>query len=144
MNKFFYILFLSIFLTNCTSNTIIEKPDNLIPEDKMVDVLTDLFIASGGKTIKNIHSNRNVNYYSLVYDKYHIDSTQIKESNFYYTTKIDTYNKILDRVEKRLKKLRDKFEIERKIQDSIKRENRERIKLEKIDDDDDEVEEAIL
>ena len=129
MNKFFYILFLGLFLINCTSNTIIKKPDNLISKDEMVNILTDLFLANGGKNIKNINSKRNVNYYPLVYEKYHIDSTQLKESNFYYTSKIDEYDKILKRVDDRLKKLRDQFEIERKLEDSLKKVKRDSIKL---------------
>ena len=55
MNKFFYILFLALFLINCTSNTIIKKPDNLISKDEMVNILTDLFLANGGKNIKYIN-----------------------------------------------------------------------------------------
>ena len=129
MNRFFYIFFLSIFLINCTSNTIIKKPDNLIPKDEMVNVLTDLFLASGGKNIKNLNLKRNVNYYPLVYEKYHIDSTQLKESNFYYTSKIDEYDNILKRVDIRLKKLRDQYENELKIQDSIKKITRDSLKF---------------
>ena len=75
---------LSLLLINCTSNTIIKKPDNLIPKNQMVDVLTDMFLASGGENIKNIHLQRKVNYFPLVFEKHHIDSTQFKESNFYY------------------------------------------------------------
>lgn len=129
MNRFFYILFLSLFLINCTSNTIIKKPDNLISKDEMVDVLTDLFLATGGKNIKNLNLKRNVNYYPLVYDKYHIDSAQFKESNFYYTSKIDEYDNILKRVDIRLKKLRDQYENELKIEDSIKKMTRDSLKF---------------
>ncbi|SNR39864.1 protein of unknown function [Lutibacter agarilyticus] len=116
---------------NCTSNTIIKKPDNLISKDQMVDVLTDLFLATGGKNIKNIHLQRNVNYYPLVYEKYQIDSTQFKESNFYYTSKIDEYDKILKRVDDRLKKLRKQFEDEKNVQDSIKRMKRDSLQMKK-------------
>lgn len=129
MNKIVYIFFICLFLINCTSNTIVKKPDNLISKDQMVDVLTDLFLATGGKNIKNIHLQRNVNYYPLVYDKYQIDSAQFKESNFYYTTKIDEYDKILKRVDERLKKMRDTFEKEKELQDSLKKMKRDSLKL---------------
>lgn len=120
MNKFFYTLFLSLFLINCTSNTIIKKPDNLIPKDQMVAILTDMFLASGAQNIKNIQLNRNVNYFPLVYEKYQIDSTQFKESNFYYVSKIDDYDEILRKVDERLVKQRKIYEDERILQDSIK------------------------
>ena len=41
MNKFFHILIVGVLFVNCTSNTILKKPENLIPKDQMVDILTD-------------------------------------------------------------------------------------------------------
>lgn len=131
MNKYFYILFLTLFLINCTSNTIIKKPDDLISKDQMVDLLTDMFLAIGGENIKNIHLERRVNYFPLVFEKYQIDSTQFKESNFYYISKIDDYDEILRRVDKRLKAQREVFEKERELQDSIRREARQ-LKAKKV------------
>jgi len=131
MNKYFYILFLTLFLINCTSNTIIKKPDDLISKDQMVDLLTDMFLAIGGENIKNIHLERRVNYFPLVFEKYQIDTTQFKESNFYYISKIDDYDEILRRVDKRLKAQREVFEKERELQDSIRREARQ-LKAKKV------------
>jgi len=119
MNKPLYIIILSFLLVACTSNTIIEKPDNLIPKDKMVDLMTDLLLATGARNIKNINEERKVNYFHLVFEKYNIDSTQFKESNFYYTSKIDDYDIMLKEVERRLKKLKLEFDKEREKQDSI-------------------------
>ncbi|MFD0761448.1 DUF4296 domain-containing protein [Lutibacter aestuarii] len=119
MNKLLYIIILSFLLVACTSNTIIEKPDNLIPKDKMVDLMTDLLLATGARNIKNINEERKVNYFPLVFEKYNIDSTQFKESNFYYTSKIDDYDIMLKEVERRLKKLKSEFDKEREKQDSI-------------------------
>ena len=120
MYKIIYITFLSLLLINCTSNTIIKKPDNLIPKNQMVDVLTDMFLASGGENIKNIHLERKVNYFPLVFEKHHIDSTQFKESNFYYVSRIDDYEEILKKVDERLQRLKQLNEEEISLQDSIK------------------------
>mgnify|MGYP000978000518 FL=1 len=120
MYKIIYITFLSLLLINCTSNTIIKKPDNLIPKNQMVDVLTDMFLASGGENIKNIHLQRKVNYFPLVFEKHHIDSTQFKESNFYYVSRIDDYEEILKKVDERLQRLKKLNEEEISLQDSIK------------------------
>lgn len=129
MNKIFYIFLISFCLINCTSNTIIKKPDNLISKDKMVDVLTDLLLASGGRNIKNIYLKRNANYYTLVYQKHKIDSTLFKESNFYYTSKIDEYDEILERVDERLRVLNARINKEKKVQDSIKKIKRDSIQI---------------
>lgn len=120
MKKISYLFFLSVFLMACTSNTIIKKPDHLIPKNQMVDLLTDMLIASGAENIKNINLERNVNYFPLVYEKYGIDSTRFKESNYYYTSQIDDYEKILKKVDERLKALKEKLDNEIKLQDSLK------------------------
>lgn len=126
----------------CTSNTIIKKPDNLIPKNQMEDLITDMLIAAGAENIKNIDLERNVNYFPLVFEKYGIDSTRFKESNYYYTSQIDDYEKILKKVNERLKALKEKLDNEIKLQDSLKndsmkknRENFKKIpeKLRKID-----------
>ncbi|MBG7629927.1 MAG: DUF4296 domain-containing protein, partial [Bacteroidetes bacterium] len=118
MNKFFYIALLGLFLINCTSNTIIKKPDNLVSKDEMANILTDMFLASGGENIKNLQLQRKVNYFPLVYEKHKIDSTRFKESNFYYVSRIDDYQEILDKVDKKLKELRKLNQEEISMRDS--------------------------
>jgi len=133
MNKFFYIALLGLFLINCTSNTIIKKPDNLVSKDEMANILTDMFLASGGENIKNLQLQRKVNYFPLVYEKHQIDSTRFKESNFYYVSRIDDYQEILDKVDKKLKELRKLNQEEISMRDSIKRMDRKTIK--KLEED---------
>ncbi|WP_457617023.1 DUF4296 domain-containing protein [Lutibacter sp.] len=121
MTRFFYIFFLGAVLTACTSNTIIKKPKNLIPKNQMVDLITDLLLASGAQNVKNINIERKVNYFPLVFKKYHIDTTRFKESNFYYTSRIDDYDDILREVDQRLKLLKQQTEEMIRKQDSSKR-----------------------
>ncbi|MFK5958431.1 MAG: DUF4296 domain-containing protein [Lutibacter sp.] len=128
MNKTIYILILSAFFTACTSNTIIKKPTNLIPEDQMVDLLTDILLADGGDNIKNLNLQRNVNYFPLVFKKYQIDTTLFKESNYFYTSRIDDYSKILRKVDERLKALKEKYSAEIKLVDSLAKKKRDSIR----------------
>lgn len=121
MKKISYIIFLGIFFIGCTSNTIIKKPDHLIPKNQMVDLLTDMLIASGAENIKNNNLERNVNYFPLVFEKYGIDSTRFKESNYYYTSRIDDHEEILKKVDARLKALKKGIDDEIKLQDSLNR-----------------------
>lgn len=120
MRKYIYILCIAFYIAACTSNTIIKKPDNLIPKDQMVDLLTDMLLASGGQSVKNVKLQRRINYFPLIFEKYNIDSTQFKESNYYYTSRIDDYDEILGKIDMRLKSLKIKFEKERLFSDSIK------------------------
>jgi len=129
MNKFTYILILSLFFIACTSNTIIKKPKNLIPKDQMVDLLTDIFIADGGDNIKNTNLQRNVNYFPFVFEKYQIDTIRFRESNYYYTSRIDDYDEILGKVEKRLEALKKSYDDEIKISDSIENIKRDSLRI---------------
>lgn len=86
----------------------------------MVDLLTDLLLASGAENVKNLQLKRKVNYYPLVFEKYNIDSTRFKESNYYYSTKVDEYDQIIRKVETRLNEMLHKYEKEKRVQDSIK------------------------
>lgn len=123
LSSFLLLLLVTI---SCTSNTILEKPDNLIPRDKMVNLLTDAALANAAENIRNIDEKRDVNYFTVIYDKYQIDSAQFTESSFYYASKIDDYNTMLEEVELRLGKKLDSLRAIRQEQDSIK--NSKRVK----------------
>lgn len=123
MKKGLYILIL-FFIVSCTSNTIYKKPEDLIPEDQMVDILVDLQLALGAKSIKNIEGNKNADYFYLVYDKYKIDSTRFANSNFYYMSDIDKFNKILKKTKDKLYELKKEYQTIKKGKDSIINPNR--------------------
>ncbi len=96
-------IILSILFISCTSNTILEKPDDLIPPDKMEDLLVDLFIASAGEKTGHNQKEKDKNlYFNVIYKKYNVDSTLFRKSNYYYTSQIDDYHAILNNVKKRL------------------------------------------
>jgi len=97
----------------------------------MVDLLTDLTIATTAKNEKNIYGKRNVDYTQLVFEKYGIDTTRFKKSNFYYTSRIDDYQAIYLEVEKRIKRQNSLFKDLRKEKDSLKNDRIRKIRLRK-------------
>ena len=105
MKQFVYIFLISVFTLSCTSNTIYKKPENLIPRDEMVEILVDMQLALGAKSIKNIDGNKSVEYMHLVYEKHKIDSARFAESNFYYMTNIDEFNKVLRKTKSKIQAL---------------------------------------
>ncbi|AZJ33210.1 protein of unknown function [Tenacibaculum mesophilum] len=119
MKSFFYIC-IGFFLVSCTSNTIYKKPDNLIPKDSMISLLTDMYIASSAKNQKNKFLKREKNYMFLVYEKYRIDSTRFDASNTYYTSMVDEYTEILNKVKKNIDSLDVLYRKKQEVQDSIK------------------------
>lgn len=120
MKNVIYLILALIILSSCTSNTIYKKPENLLSKKVMADILTDMYLAEGARSVHNKNSERLVDYMPLVYEKYKIDSIQFAESNFYYTTKIDDYEEILKTVDDRLKEMKSKYEEIAKKEDSIK------------------------
>ncbi|MEE4001271.1 DUF4296 domain-containing protein [Tenacibaculum sp. FZY0031] len=119
MKSFFYIC-LGLFIVSCNSNTIYKKPENLIPKDSMVSLLTDMYIASSAKNQKNKLLKREKNYMILVYEKYKIDSTRFDASNTYYTSMVDEYAGILKNVKSNIDSLDILYKKEQEVQDSIK------------------------
>ena len=119
MTRFFSIVVVAVLLIACNSNTIIKKPEDLIPKDQMVDLITDMMLASGAEGIRNLDGDRKIDYYPLVFAKYNVDSTQFKQSNFYYTSRIDDYEEILLLVEAKLEGMREQFDRERILNDSL-------------------------
>lgn len=119
MKSFFYIC-IGLFIVSCTSNTIYEKPEDLIPKDSMVSLLTDMYVASSAKNQKNKFLKREKNYMILVYEKYKIDSTRFDASNTYYTSKVDEYAEILKKVKGNIDSLDVLYRKKQEVQDSIK------------------------
>ncbi|MCI2229389.1 DUF4296 domain-containing protein [Polaribacter sp. MSW13] len=119
MKKILYF-FLLTFLFSCTSNTIFKKPKDLIPKDTMSLVLQEIMIASSSKYVKNINLEKNINYMSFVYERYKIDSTRFKNSNLYYMSNIDLYQKIFNDVKANLEKQKEELTALKNKKDSIR------------------------
>lgn len=113
---FFVFIFL---LLSCESNTIYEKPKDLIPKDTMVMLLKDLYLATASKGVSNVNMQRKISYTYLVYENYKIDSLRFKTSNLYYVSKVDEYKPIIDQVLELLEKEKVAFEKIKKRKDSI-------------------------
>jgi hypothetical protein len=112
MKRIAFFLLVS-FLTSCESKVSYTKPDNLIPKDKMVDLLYDMHLAIGTSNVTNKNLEKNRNYLSLVYEKYGVDSVQFAMSNTYYTSNINDYEDIFKEVHKRLEVLHESYKTER-------------------------------
>lgn len=138
MKKYISVSIL-FFLISCTSNTIFEKPKDLIPKDTMSLIIQELMIASSAKFIKTKKSEKNINYIPFVYDKFKIDSSRFESSNFYYISKIDVYEKIIEDAKNNLEKRKEQvMQLEATMdsirRDSIKKVNTPLVNLDSIND----------
>lgn len=134
MKKISCLLIFTV-LVSCTSNTIFEKPKDLIPKDTMRLLLQEMMIASSAKFIKNKTGQKNINYMPFVYDYFKIDSTRFESSNFYYMSKIDVYQEILESAKISLMSRNEVFKKIKTKLDSIQKDSTEviRNKLKKSD-----------
>ena len=129
------ILFFVVFamLSACQETNIEkpERPDNLLSENKMVEVLYDMALVSSAKGInKRLLENKGIKPDSFIYKKHNIDSVQFAKSNAYYSYDIKTYQTIYNRVKRRLEADKKTFNAviqeEKRKRDSTLRANRKR------------------
>ena len=107
MKNLLLILLISV-LTQCNTR-IIEKPENLIEEDKMIEIIYDLSLLDAVKSQNPIYLETNkINPRTYVYKKYSIDSLQFVKSNQYYASDVEAYKKMYDKVSQRIENLKDK------------------------------------
>jgi len=95
----------------------------------MTLLIQDMYIAQSSRYYKNINNQKNIEYMPFIYDKYKIDSSRFQKSNFYYTTKIDLYEEILDDAKKGLEEKKGLFNSIQKRKDSLRKDSIEKKKV---------------
>ena len=121
------IIFILLVIYSC--GPVIEeniKPKNLIPKDRMIDILYDMSLISVSKGInKRILENNGFKPKKYILKKYEIDSLQFVTSNEYYSKDLDMYLSIYEEVLNKLELNRES------IIDSIENYKKERAKRSK-------------
>lgn len=114
-----FLLFLS-----CQDIEKTERPKDLIPESKMVEVLTELSILNSAKNYnKRFLEETGFRPDEFLLKKYSIDSVQLVESTKYYARNYTQFESMYERVQRNLEALKAELEIKRsreeKLRDSI-------------------------
>ncbi len=120
MKKQGMLLVLMLLLFSCAEK-LIEKPDNVIPQDKMVLILKDMAIinAAKGTNLGKLKDN-GVDPTTYVFEKYEVDSAQFVDSDRYYASLPIVYESIYKEVEASLENQRVQLEADKKEMDSLK------------------------
>ena len=123
-------LILLLLLISSCAEKLLEKPDNLISKDTMVDILNDLAILNAAKnTNVMVLRNHGIEPMQYIYEKYEIDSLQFVESDRYYASLPEEHEKIYIAVEAKLQDEEDRLSTEKKERDSLKRVESEAARL---------------
>jgi|SRR5690554_6859500 len=106
MTKTVVFLIVGILVLGCSKEKA-SKPANLIPQDQMEEILYDLNIFQAVRnTNYALYQTANLNPEQYIYKKYNIDSVQFAQSHKYYIADIEQYEKMLDRLLKRIEQER--------------------------------------
>ena len=96
----FFLLF--AILISCQKSAV-PKPDNLIDENEMVNIMYDISILEAMKSQKAVVLEANaINPNTYIFKKYKIDSLQFANSDKFYASDIKKYREIFDKVNKRI------------------------------------------
>ena len=102
MRKIILFLAIAIAFVSCKEE-IVPKPERLIAQDVMVDIMYDLTIL---EAIKNQNpaslDTFKINSRAYIFKKYRIDSIQYAKSNIYYASDYNEYKSMFEQITKRL------------------------------------------
>ena len=119
--KKFTIILLGLMLLHSCAEKLIEKPENLIPRDKMVKILKEMTILNAAKgTNLGILKDNGIEPTTYVFQKFDIDSLQFVESDRYYASLPQEYEAIYKEVESLLEAQKERAEEIKKVNDSLK------------------------
>ncbi|WP_421813101.1 DUF4296 domain-containing protein [Flagellimonas sp.] len=126
--KYIVTLFLGTILLVSCAEKVVEEPENLIPKEKMTEILHDLAILNAAKSgASRKFKDSGIDVMEFLYKKYDIDSTQFSESDLYYASIPLEYQSIYENVEKRLGRKKDTLEaIGKRRNDSVRQANKKR------------------
>lgn len=118
-----------VLLASCSNSIEVEKPENLIEEETMENILYDLALlqALKGHSPKEMKKN-GVDAKTYIYQKYKIDSLQFVKSNRYYSADVQNYmtmfGKVIERLEEEKKAAK---EIVKKENEAMKKKKKDSI-----------------
>lgn len=102
-----FLIFLCCLMADC-ADPLVEKPERLIPAQRMSDILYDITVldAIDNNYPKALEQN-NIRIMEEIYAKYGIDSAQLAESDLYYASVPAIYEQIYQAIEDRMNRERD-------------------------------------
>ncbi|MEO9512467.1 MAG: DUF4296 domain-containing protein [Flavobacteriaceae bacterium] len=119
MKKILLFFFVG-FMFSC-GEKVVEKPENLIPREKMIVVLHDLAILNTMKSsFRATLKENDIEIMEFLYRKYGIDSVQFVQSDLYYASVPLEYQTMYEKVEEMLEVKRKAIEeVGKKKSDSL-------------------------
>ncbi|MBT8306032.1 MAG: DUF4296 domain-containing protein [Maribacter sp.] len=117
--KYALITGLAVLLISC-GEKLMEKPEDLIPKEKMINILKDMTILNSAKStnISVFHDNK-IEPTSFIFSEYGIDSLQFVTSDRYYASLPNEYEAMYIEIEKQLEAEEKEVTEAKRIKDSV-------------------------
>jgi Domain of unknown function (DUF4296) len=100
--KKYSLIFGVFFMFSSCGNSVLDKPNNLIDDDTMIEILTDLSIMDAMKSQNSVNGTLKFEVNDYVFKKYQIDSLQFAQSNKYYASDVPKYKRMYKIVNEKL------------------------------------------
>lgn len=114
-----------ILMVSCQDVERMKKPKDLIPQDKMVDVLVEVSLLQAARNYNKVMlEEKGIDPERYIWDKYEIDSLQFVTSSQYYAENYRQYERIYDQAKEKLEVYRVHYDsleqIMRQERDSLR------------------------
>ncbi len=105
------ILFAVLIIISGCGNSFVEKPDNLIDDDTMIEIFYDLAILDAAKNSSYENGISTFQANDFIYKKYKIDSLQFAKSNKYWASDVSKYKRMYKIVKEKLEEKKAELEV---------------------------------
>lgn len=122
--KWVFLVVGMMLLFSCQDVREVERPPDLIPEQKMVEVLTDLSLINSAKNYnRRLLEETGLKPREFLYEKHNIDSLQLARSTEYYADNPAQLERIYKELQDNLEEMKDQLELireeEERVRDSL-------------------------
>jgi hypothetical protein len=120
--KIVMLFLVVVALSACSDIKNTPKPDDFYGDDKMADIMTDLYLLEATMTSdRGAFTDLQVLPSDFIYEKYETDSLTFQENLYYYSDRTLVYDLLMDQVEERLDVLLDSVAV-RQVKESKRKE----------------------
>lgn len=106
--KIVLLSIIALFCASSCTNSVVEKPKNLVSEDQMVSMLYDLSLLDAIRIQSVTNKTKYPTATEFLKQKYKIDSLTFAKNSQYYASDIPKYKRIYERVKIRLEREKEK------------------------------------
>ena len=110
MKKNIIIVFFAFLFFAACDEPVVEKPENLVKENKMIDMLVDVHLAEAlyynrFRQDSAIINTTSTDFYYSVLDKYNVPDSVFEKSLIFYLSKPKNFEKMYRKVQSRLSEM---------------------------------------